>query len=292
MFIQQLINGITIGCNYALVAIGFTMVFGVLRLVNLANGSVFALGAFFTLTFYAAVRGHFLLSLLCAVLSTALVGVLVDRLALYRLRKKNAARVSGMITTLAIATIIDNAIVILFGSQTRSFKRPVDFGNITFGKVVIGRLQIYMLLSILAIVGLLSLLIYKTKLGKSMLATAQDPEAAMLMGINVNHIISLTFAISAALACFAGSMIGLYYQAIDVTLGASVGMKSFAAAVLGGVGNIPGAFVGGVVIGVVETFVAVYVSSGLRDAIAFSILIIVLLIKPAGIFGRKTVEKV
>ena len=237
-------------------------------------------------------QGHFLLSLLCAILATAFVGVMVDRLALYRLRKKGAARVSGMITTLAIATIIDNAVIILFGSQTRPFKRPKDFGNILIGDAVVGKLQIYILLSILAIVLVLSYLIYKTKLGKSMLATAQDPEAAMLMGISVNRIISLTFAISAALACFAGSMIGLYYQAIDVTLGTSVGMKTFAAAVLGGVGSIPGAFVGGIVVGVIETFVAVYLSSGLRDAIAFFILIVVLLIKPAGIFGKKVVEKV
>ena len=286
MFWQQIVNGTTVGASYALVAVGFTMVFGVLRLTNLANGSIFLLGGYLVLMYYQMAHLNFIIALILGVLSTATVGFLLERTAIRRLRKTNAPRLSGMITTLAISTILDNAIILIFGSETRPFPRPADFGR------VINRIQIYMLLAVLAIIIVISLLVYRTKLGNSMRAISQNLEAAKLMGINVNRVIMLTFMISAALACFAGTMIGLYNQSIDVSLSASVGNKTFAAAVLAGVGVIPGAIVSGLIIGISESLVSAYISAGYKDAISFAILILVLLFKPAGLFGKKEINKV
>lgn len=292
MFWQQIVNGTTVGACYALVAVGFTMVFGVLRLTNLANGSIFLLGGYLVLMYYQMAHLNFIIALILGVLSTATVGFLLERTAIRRLRKTNAPRLSGMITTLAISTILDNAIILIFGSETRSFPRPADFGRVQFGNVVINRIQIYMLLAVLAIIIVISVLVYRTKLGNSMRAIAQNLEAAKLMGINVNQVITLTFMISAALACFAGTIIGLYNQSIDVSLSASVGNKTFAAAVLAGVGVIPGAIVSGLIIGISESLVSAYISAGYKDAISFAILILVLLFKPAGLFGKKEINKV
>lgn len=292
MFWQQIVNGTTVGASYALVAVGFTMVFGVLRLTNLANGSIFLLGGYLVLMYYQMAHLNFIIALILGVLSTATVGFLLERTAIRRLRKTNAPRLSGMITTLAISTILDNAIILIFGSETRPFPRPADFGRVQFGNVVINRIQIYMLLAVLAIIIVISLLVYRTKLGNSMRAISQNLEAAKLMGINVNRVIMFTFMISAALACFAGTMIGLYNQSIDVSLSASVGNKTFAAAVLAGVGVIPGAIVSGLIIGISESLVSAYISAGYKDAISFAILILVLLFKPAGLFGKKEINKV
>ena len=292
MFWQQIVNGTTVGASYALVAVGFTMVFGVLRLTNLANGSIFLLGGYLVLMYYQMAHLNFIIALILGVLSTATVGFLLERTAIRRLRKTNAPRLSGMITTLAISTIIDNAIILIFGSETRAFPRPADFGRVQFGDVVINKIQIYLLLAVLAIIIVVSVLVYRTKLGNSMRAIAQNLEAAKLMGINVNRVITLTFMISAALACFAGTMIGLYNQSIDVSLSASVGNKTFAAAVLAGVGVIPGAIVSGLIIGICESLVSAYISAGYKDAISFAILILVLLFKPAGLFGKKEINKV
>ena len=261
MFWQQIVNGTTVGASYALVAVGFTMVFGVLRLTNLANGSIFLLGGYLVLMYYQMAHLNFIIALILGVLSTATVGFLL-------------------------------AIILIFGSETRAFPRPADFGRVQFGDVVINRIQIYLLLAVLAIIIVVSVLVYRTKLGNSMRAIAQNLEAAKLMGINVNRVITLTFMISAALACFAGTMIGLYNQSIDVSLSASVGNKTFAAAVLAGVGVIPGAIVSGLIIGICESLVSAYISAGYKDAISFAILILVLLFKPAGLFGKKEINKV
>ena len=292
MFVQQLINGITIGSTYALVAIGYSMVFGVLELINFANGNVYMLGSYITLMLYVGFIGNFGISFFLSILLTGLVGYCIDRFGLKRLRTKNVPKITGLITTLGISQIIENAVRIFFGSETKPFPNMIDFGQVTIGSVTINSSQIIILCTSLALMAAVSLLVYKTKMGKAMLAVSQSSEAAQLMGINVNGIISLTFVISSSLAAIAGTMVGMYYQNIDATMGFSVGMKTLASAVLGGVGILPGAMVGGLLMGIFETIGASYVSSGYRDAISFAILILVILIKPTGLFGRKQINKV
>lgn len=292
MFVQQLINGITIGSTYALVAIGYSMVFGVLELINFANGNVYMLGSYITLMLYVGFVGNFGISFFLSILLTGLVGYCIDRFGLKRLRTKNVPKITGLITTLGISQIIENAVRIFFGSETKPFPNMIDFGQVTIGSVTINSSQIIILCTSLALMAAVSLLVYKTKMGKAMLAVSQSSEAAQLMGINVNGIISLTFVISSSLAAIAGTMVGMYYQNIDATMGFSVGMKTLASAVLGGVGILPGAMVGGLLMGIFETIGASYVSSGYRDAISFAILILVILIKPTGLFGRKQINKV
>lgn len=291
MFLQQLVNGITIGSTYALVAIGYSLIFGVLQLINFANGSLYMLGGYLTLVMYLALNGNIAIALVISLIITGFVGFLVDFVGLRKLRADNAPRMAGLISTLGISTVIDNVIQIWFGTETKSFPNFLDFGHFNIGNAVISWTQIIILISSLLLMSVFSLIVYKTKAGKSMRAVAQNVNAARLMGIDVKLVISATFIVSAVLACVAGSLVGSYYQTIDTTMGFSIGMKTFAAAVLGGVGSLPGAMLGGLIVGVVETIGASYVSSGYRDAIAFLILILVLLIKPSGILGKQKIEK-
>ena len=278
MFLQQLINGITIGSIYALVSIGFTMVFGVLELTNFANGSLYMLGAYLSLMLYTSTRMPFFLAFFLSILLTGAAGFLLDRIALRRLRN--------------MSMIFDNFIMLVFGSETKSFPNQFNFGSFEVCGAVISWVQIIILITAIILMLMLSFVVYKTKIGKAMLCTAQNAEAARLMGINVNSVIAFTFIISGVLACISGNLVGMYYQTVSVTMGASVGMKTFASAILGGVGVLPGAMVGGLLVGIIETFAAGYISSGYRDAIAFLVLIVVLLFKPSGLFGSKQINKV
>lgn len=292
MFLQQLINGLTIGSVYALVAIGYTMVFGVLKLVNFANGSVYMFGGYITLMTYLAMRGHFWLCMIFGIVGCGLTGWALDFFGLRVLRKHNAPRLAGLITTMGISMIIDNVILIFFGSETKPYPNVFDFGRVNIGSFSIGSNQIIIMGVAIILMILLSVLTYGTKIGKAMRCVSQNPDAARLMGINVNGIISLTFMLSSALAGVAGVLVGMYYQTIDIYAGFSVGMKTMASAVLGGVGVLPGAMVGGLIIGVVESLGASYISSGYRNAFAFIILIVIILVKPNGIFGKGTINKV
>jgi branched-chain amino acid transport system permease protein len=292
MLFEQLINGLTIGSTYALVAIGFTMVFGVLELVNFANGSVYMLGGYMTLMLYLGVLQNFWVSFLVSIIIGGVVGYCIDRFGLRRLRRKKAPKLAGLMTTMGIATVIDNVILLFFGSESKAYPNFIDFGRFKIGDTVIRSTQLVILGAGILLMLLLSLLTYKTKFGKAMRCTAQNINAAKLMGINVNLVISLTFMISSALATIAGTLVGMYYQSIDINMGFSVGMKTMASAVLGGVGVLPGAMVGGILVGVIETLGASYISSGYRDAIAFGILIIVIIFRPVGIWGRKKANKV
>lgn len=292
MFFQQLVNGITIGSTYALVAIGYTMVFGVLELINFANGSLYMMGGYIALMVHLAMKGSFVWAFVVAILATGAVGFAIDRFGLRRLRAKKSPKLVGLITTLGMATIIDNSIMLLFGSETKSYPNVLDFGKLVIGSVIISWTQIIILLVCILMMAGLSIIVYKTKIGKAMRSTAQNADAARLMGVNVNRVISSTFIISSVLATVAGVLIGMYYHAIDTNVGASIGMKTFASAVLGGVGVLPGAMIGALLVGVIETLAASYISSGYRDAIAFAILILVLLIKPSGLLGKKQINKV
>ena len=292
MLLEQILNGLTIGSTYALVAIGFTMVFGVLELVNFANGSIYMLGGYITLMVYLGLGGHFILAFILSIILTGAVGFAMDRIVLSHLRAKKAPKLTGLIATMGVSTIIDNVILLFFGSQTKPYPNMIDFGRFYIGDTAINSSQLVILAVALVLMVLLSLLTYCTKLGKAMRCPAQNADAAKLMGINVNLIIALTFFISSMLAAVAGTMVGMYYQSIDINAGFTVGMKTMASAVLGGVGVLPGAMVGGLLVGLFETLGASYISAGYRDAIAFAILILVILFKPAGLFGRKKSNKV
>lgn len=291
MFFQQVVNGLTIGSMYALVAIGYTMVFGVLKLVNFSHGSVFMVGAYLTLQFSLALNGNFFLAAALSMVFTGVLGMLIDRVALRRLRVKKADRITALISTLGVGTILDNAVMIAFGSETKAFPNVLKLGKFTVGSTVISWVQIVILVLALALMAVMSIVVYRTKMGRAMRATSQNADAAKLMGINVNQVIAFTFFVGSLLASVAGTMYGMYYEAIDPMMGSVISMKTFACVVLGGVGVLPGAMLGGLTIGVVEAVGASYISSGYRDAIAFAILILVLVLRPQGILGKKIADK-
>ncbi|MDT3426220.1 branched-chain amino acid transport system permease protein [Paenibacillus forsythiae] len=291
MFIQQLVNGLTIGSTYALVAIGFTLIFGVLELINFAHGSFYMVGAYFTLMLMLAMGGNFVLAFIISLALTGALGAMMDHFALRRIRERRATKDAALISTIGIATVIDHSVLEFFGSETKSFPAVLNLGKITVGNTIISYMQILIFAVAVILMGLLTFILYKTRIGKAMRAVSQNMDAAKLMGINVNFVISFTFLVASVLAAIAGTMVGMYYQAIEVTMGFAIGMKSFAAAVLGGISVLPGAMLGGLIIGVVEALGA-SISSGYRDAIAFAVLIIVLVFKPSGLLGKKHNNKV
>ena len=278
MLLQQFINGITIGSTYALVAIGFTMIFGVLELTNFSNSSLYMFGAYVTWLLYGVGMNFFVAFALS--------------FALRLLRKRHAPKLSGLITTLGMSMVIDNAIMVFCGTDSKSFENHLDFGKVYIGNAIISWTQIIILIVGFSLMIALSILVYRTKIGKAMTAIAQNQDAAKLMGIDTNKVIALTFVISGVLACIAGTMVAMYYRSIETTMGSLIGTKIFAAAILGGVGILPGAMVGGILLGIVETMVSAYISTGYRDAISFTILIVVLLFMPNGMFGKKAINKV
>ena len=295
MFWQQMVNGITIGSTYALVTIGFTMIYGVLELTNFAHSSFYMLGTYLTLTSMATLgyspRG-FILGLCGAALVCGIVSACMDSFSLRPIRNRKGAGISALLCTIGMQTCINNSILAIFGTESKTFPDVLQLGKFTIGTVVISWLQIVIVVVAILIMVVISLIINYTKFGSAMLAIAQNATAAKAMGIEVNSIITKTFFISAMISTIAGSLVGVYYQAIDITMATTVGSKAFAAAVFGGIGILPGAVLGGFVIGIVETLVAGYISSGYRDAIAFAILIVVLIVRPHGILGKKAITKV
>ena len=297
MFLQQLINGLTVGATYALVTIGFTLIYSVLELTNFAHTSFYMLGAYITMTtvtLIGATTGNFLLSLLLAMAVYGGIGIFMQRSTLQVIREKNGAGISAMLCTVGVQTVINNAIILIWSSDSRYF--PDIFGNlgkIYLGGAIISWVQVLIMIAAIVLMALISVIIYKTRIGRGMRAIAQNATAARLMGVNVNGIIALTFLLSTTVAAIAGTMVGSYYKAIDTNMASSVGFKAFAAAILGGMGSLPGAVVGGILIGVAETLISSYlISPGYRDAVAFLILIIVLIIRPRGIWGQKETSKV
>ena len=295
MFWQQLINGITIGSTYALVTIGFTMIYGVLELTNFAHSSYYMLGAYLTLISMGTLGftpSGFFLSLLAAMLICGILSAIMDAITLRPIRNRKGAGISALLCTIGVQTCINNSILAIFGSETKAMPDVFQLGKFTIGNVVISWMQICIVALSLLLMAALSLLLNFTKFGYATRAIAQNSTAAKAMGIEVNRIITWTFFISAVISTIAGGMVGMYYQAIDVTMANSVGSKAFAAAVLGGIGVLPGAVLGGYIIGIVETLVAGFISSGYRDAIAFAILIVVLAVRPQGIMGQRAIKKV
>ena len=294
MFAQQLINGLTIGCVYALIAVGYSMVYGILRIVNFAHGDIFMMGAFFGLILTQAMGVSVLITFPLACLCTAVLGMAIERFA-YRpiWGGGNTRRMAALICAMGVSIMLQNLAQLIFGTETHPFSgTDIQLVTYNFGSVTVTNLQFIMLGLTVALMVALLLLVYKTKFGVAMRATSNNLNTARLLGINTNLIISVTFAIGSALAAIAGVLLCSAYPVLLPTTGSMPGIKAFTAAVFGGIGSIPGAMVGGILLGIIEIFGKAYISTQLADAIVFSVLIIVLLVKPTGLLGKAINEKV
>ncbi len=291
MFLQQIINGLTLGSIYALVAIGYTMVYGIIQLINFAHGEVLMMGAYFALMFIALGFFPLPISILLAMMLCAILGMVIEWFAYRPLRRQ--PRLTALISAVGVSIFLQNLAMLIWGTHPLSFPDPFE----GFGIKVLGSRISYLQISIFGIAAVLMILLHlyvqKTRMGRAMRATAEDPETASLMGVPMNRVISLTFAIGSALAAVAGIMIGAYYNSIYPTMGYFIGLKAFAAAVLGGIGNLPGAMAGGLTLGIIEIMaIAFGLPSGYQHAISFIILIVILIVRPTGFFGEKVSEKV
>jgi branched-chain amino acid transport system permease protein len=292
LFISQLINGLNTGSIYALVAIGYTMVYGIIKLINFAHGEIMMFGAYFAFIFAFSLPFDlpFLVVIVIAMVFAALMGMLIERIAYKKLRK--APRISALITAIGMSLFLQNLALLLFGATPRVMQPLISTTPQNILGIEISALTLTTIgLSIFFMV-VLTLFISKTKPGKAMRAVSEDKEAAILMGINSNSIISLTFAIGSALGALGGVFYALAYSQIEPTLGVMPGLKAFIAAVFGGIGNIKGAMVGGLAIGIIETMVKAYWSTQWADALVFGLLIVILLVKPSGLFGKNEKVKV
>ena len=291
-FITNLINGVSLGSIYAVIALGYTMVYGIAKMLNFAHGDVIMVGAYivFALTSYAGVNPY--LALVISMAACTLLGMAIERFAYKPLR--GASPLAVIITAIGVSYFLQNMALLIFGSQAKSFTSIVNLPALTLagGKITISAETIVTIIVSLIIMVSLTLFVNKTKPGRAMLAVSEDKGAAQLMGVNVNATISLTFAIGSGLAAVAGVLLCSAYPTLSSQTGAMPGIKAFVAAVLGGIGSIPGAVIGGVLIGVIEILSRSYISSQMADAIVFAVLIIVLLVKPTGILGKKYIEKV
>lgn len=295
LFLQQLANGITLGGVYALIAVGYTMVYGVIELINFAHGEIYMLGAFIAYTMVTMLGVPFFTAFFLTILICATFGIILDFVAYRPLRK--AHRLAALITAIGMSIFLQNLALLIWGSQIKSYPReilPKYFYQtaFTFGDVMLTWLQIFILSVTIVSMFTLHIIVHKTKIGTAMRAISQDKVTSALMGIGVNRVISFTFAIGSAMGSMAGILVGLYYNAIFPTMGYIAGVKAFAAAVLGGIGSVPGAMLGGGVLGIAEVMGAGYISSEYRDGISYAVMILVILFKPSGLIGRKKLEKV
>ena len=289
-FFQQLINGVSLGSIYALIALGYTMVYGIMKLINFAHGDIYMLGAYAGYFATAHFKMPFLPAFIFSMVIAAIAGMVIERLAYRPLR--NAPKIAILITAIGVSLLLEYGGMLLVTPQPRTF--PVLFPTVTynFWGMVVNSQQVVILIISVALMCILTYVVNKTKVGKAMRAVSFDTDAARLMGINVDRIVSFTFAIGSALAAAAGVLVGIYYNSIDPLMGIMPGLKAFVAAVLGGIGVIPGAMAGGIILGVIEALVSGFLSSTFRDAAAFVILIVILLFKPSGLFGKNVREKV
>ncbi|GFN34759.1 branched-chain amino acid ABC transporter permease [Tepidimicrobium xylanilyticum] len=290
--IQQMINGLSLGGIYALIALGYTMVYGIIGLINFAHGDIYMVGAFvgYALTTYFGLG--LLPSLIISMVICSLLGMLIEKVAYKPLR--NSPRISALITAISVSLFLQYTMMYFVGPQTRTFPEILKSNSIQLfdGKVVLDIKNIIIVVITVILMAALQYIINNTRMGKAMRAASYDMDAAELMGVNVDKIISFTFIIGSALAGAAGVLVGVYYNTINPLMGSLPGIKAFVAAVLGGIGAIPGAVFGGFTLGMIETIVSANGGSIFKDAVSFIILILVLLIKPNGLLGRALKEKV
>jgi branched-chain amino acid transport system permease protein len=285
MFLQQLINGLTTGSAYALIALGYTMIYGILGLINFAQGEIYMCGAFVAVLLLATGQVPFFVAVAAGMLAAAVLGLILERVAFRPLR--GAHPLVPLISAIGASIFLQSLALLVFGPNNRPFPVAFDFTAVDLWGLPINTLEAAILLAALGFMGLLVLFVRYTSYGKAIVACALDRDTARLMGINVDRMVALTFIIGSALSGAAGIMMAIYYNATYPRMGFLPGLKAFSAAILGGVGNIPGAILGGLLLGVAESLGAAYISSGYKDAIAFIILILVLLVRPQGILrGR------
>lgn len=291
-FISYLIKGASLGSVYAIIALGYTMVYGIAKMLNFAHGDVIMVGGFISFLTMSQFGLNPFVALVLSIIFCTILGIVIEKIAYKPLRK--ATPLAVLITAIGVSYFLQNAALKVFGADTKSFTSAINIPAISLlnGQLVITGETIVTILAGIIIIIVLSIFIKKTKTGQAMLAVSEDKDAAQLMGVNVNRTISITFAIGSALAAIASILLFSAYPSLSYTSGAMPGIKAFVAAVFGGIGSIPGAMIGGIVLGIIETLCKAYISSQQADAIVFGILILVLIIKPTGILGKKIHEKV
>ena len=291
-FLTFFVSGLSLGSVYAIIALGYTMVYGIAKMLNFAHGDVIMIGGYVSFVAMTSFGVNPIQSVFVAAVSCMVLGVVIERIAYRPLRGANS--LSVLITAIGVSYLLQNLALLIYGANTKSYKSIVNgspaqlFNN----QLIISRESIVTIITCVVVMLLLTLFINKTKLGVAMKAVSEDRGASILMGINVNATIALTFAIGSFLAGIAGVLLCSSYPTLTPTTGAMPGIKAFVAAVIGGIGSIPGAFLGGLLLGVLENLSKAYISSQLSDAIVFSVLIIMLLVRPQGLLGKKSIEKV
>ncbi|MBB2181931.1 branched-chain amino acid ABC transporter permease [Lachnospiraceae bacterium MD1] len=291
-FISYLIKGISLGSVYSIIALGYTMVYGIAKMLNFAHGDVIMVGGFVTFTIMSTMGLNPIIAVLISIIFCTILGVTIERIAYKPLRK--ASSLAVLITAIGVSYFLQNIALLIFGADTKSFTSVVNVPALKLagGELTIaGEILVTIPVCILIMIGL-TVFVKKSKTGRGMVAVSEDKDAAVLMGVNVNKTIAITFAIGSALAAVASVLMFSSYPSLNSTSGAMPGIKAFVAAVFGGIGSIPGAMIGGILLGVIEILGRAYISSQLADAIVFLILILVLLVKPTGILGKKMKEKV
>lgn len=291
-FLSYFINGISLGSIYAIIALGYTMVYGIAKMLNFAHGDIIMVGGFATFTVVSTMGGNPIIGILAAVAVCTVLGVTIERVAYKPLR--GASPLAVLITAIGVSYLLQNVALLIFGSNSKQFTSVVNIPALKLagGQLSISGVTIVTIISCIVIMVVLTTFINRTKIGQAMLAVSEDKGAAILMGIDVNRTIAVTFAIGSALAAIAGVLLCSAYPSLTPYTGSMPGIKAFVAAVFGGIGSIPGAMIGGIILGVIENLSKAYISSQLSDAIVFSVLIIVLLVRPTGILGKQIHEKV
>ncbi len=299
LFLQQLLNGLTIGMVYALIAIGYTMVYGVLQLINFAHGEVFMVGGYLALTIVGFVTSLWAglpfwvvlpLLFLFSILGCSLLGSVIERTAYRPLR--GSPKLTALISSIGMSFVLQNVVMLIYGSKEKNMPDVLPRWQLDLGGVTVTFIQLIIFATALSLMACLTLFVKRAKMGKAMRAASENPAAASLMGISVNHVIQSTFVLGSALAAVGGSLFAMNYGSLNFHDGYLAGIKAFTAAVFGGIGSIPGAMLGGILLGVFEGFGAGYISSEWKDVFAFGLLILLLLFKPSGLLGENVPEKV
>ena len=291
-FLAQLLNGISLGSIYALVALGYSMVYGIVKLINFAHGDIIMIGSYAMFTSLVMFNLPLGISMIASVLSCAIVGLLVHKIAYEKMLKGNAPRITLLITAIGVSIFLQHLFELIFGSDSKTIPNFINLPTLHIGGLIIDS-GIFLTIIVAGIMMvLLQFLVKKTSIGKSMRATSEDMEAAELMGINTNRVIAFSFAVGSALACVASILYINKYPNIRPTMGSMLGLKAFIAAVLGGIGDIPGAMLGGLLLGILESMTNGYTNTTVAEAVVFSILILILLFKPSGLLGTEVKEKV
>ena len=292
-FVQFLINGISLGSVYAIIALGYTMVYGIAKMLNFAHGDVIMIGAYMVLTLLTGAGVNPYVAVLIGMAACTVLGIVIEKVAYKPLRNASSS-LAVLITAIGVSYLLQNTALLIFGADTKSFINIITCPSVTLaqGQITVTGTTIVTIITCIVIMVGLMLFVNKTKPGRAMKAVSEDRGAAQLMGVNVNATVSLTFAIGSGLAAIAGVLLCSAYPSLTPYTGAMPGIKAFVAAVFGGIGSIPGAMVGGILLGIIEILGKAYISSQVADAIVFAVLIVVLLVKPTGLFGKNIQEKV